>query len=317
MNWHLRRALRIAKFWPMSEVHRAWTADIPGQARRLLLVEGPDAQRFLQGLLSQDIEAIDIGSARGACLLTVKGKICFDLVVAKRGDSSFLLGIPEAEAEACMEKLDKHLIMDEVELSWLNAHLGLSWGSSAPGGDEESFKATYPVRGHLFVGDGKDATGPSQALGLAFDAHRVELGVPATGHEVSPGRFPPEVGFVDSISYTKGCFMGQEPLSRMHSRGQSNWVMVRVALRTIGSHAGMPQMLSCDEREKAGDWTTSVGADEGADVGAGVGMGVGGTVGAGDGTGVGATEGAGVGTGVGAGEGGSRAHIEAPGSLIK
>jgi folate-binding protein YgfZ len=253
----LRPVLRVAKFRDMSEAHHAWTADIPGQARRLLLVEGPDAPRFLQGLLTQDVDALEVGQARGACLLTVKGKISFDLAVARRGDTSFWLALPAEQAQACMEKLDKHLIMDDVELAWGENEVGVAWGKPASfEPDFETFDTTYPVRGQLFVGArDKLASGTPNAAD-AFAAHRVSVGLPASGHEVVPGRFPPEVGFVDAVSYTKGCFMGQEPLSRLHSRGQSNWVMVRVALGERGAESVLPEDLSAEGRPNAGQWTT-------------------------------------------------------------
>lgn len=253
----MRRPGGPATFRVMSESHWAWSHDLPGQERRLLHVKGPDALRFLQGLLSQDVDAIAVGEARGACLLTVKGKISFDLAVLRPSEHEYWLAIPVAQAEACMDKLDRHLIMDEVELVWGEERLAYAWGAIPAEGVWRPFTATYPVKGWLLVGDSELS---GNADGADFDAHRVSQAVPATGHEVLEGRFPPEVGFVDAVSYTKGCFMGQEPLSRMHSRGQSNWVMARVRRRE-GEVSSLPTALSHADREKAGDLTTMAGSE--------------------------------------------------------
>jgi folate-binding protein YgfZ len=249
----------------MTATQWAWSRDLEGQERKLIGVEGPDAVRFLQGLLSQDVGAVPEGEARGACLLTVKGKISFDMAVIRRGEDSFWLALPSDQAATCLEKLDRHLIMDEVELEASSAQVGFAWGDSPSAVDGvQSFACTYPVQGWLRVADEALPLGDGQAQLEDFHAHRVANGLPATGHEVVEGRFPPEVGFVDAVSYTKGCFMGQEPLSRMHSRGQSNWVMVRVALSADG--VAVPAALSHPEREKAGD-LTSVASVHGAPTG--------------------------------------------------
>src|SRR5690606_21560455 len=77
----------------------------------------------------------------------------------------------------------------------------------------------------------------------------IEAGVPAWGLEITPGTFPPEVGFVAAVSYDKGCFMGQEPLARIHARGQVNRVLVRVHAETCPQG---PVELAARDRPQAG-----------------------------------------------------------------
>ena len=241
---------------------------IEAQARALIEAQGPDVVRFLQGLLSQDVNEIAAGEGRAAALLTVKGKIVWDAVVLRRDEGHFVLAVPADLVDAALEKLDRHLIMDEVTLRRSDAKLALAWGNATPASAAglESFSVDYPLEGHLLVGSAEaiEALGAS-ATSEAFHATRIAQGVPAWGFEVVPDRFPPEVGFVRSVSYDKGCFMGQEPLARIHARGKTNWVMVRV--EALGAFAvtlapGEGLGLSSDSRVDGGH-LTSFGATDG------------------------------------------------------
>ncbi|MCA9697759.1 MAG: hypothetical protein KC431_09570, partial [Myxococcales bacterium] len=126
------------------------------------------------------------------------------------------------------------------------------------------FDAAHPLEGVLVVGPREALLEAGAALGErssaeAFTAARIAGGRPAWGFELAPDHFPPEVGFVDAVSYDKGCFMGQEPLSRIHNRGQVNWVMVRLRAEAAPAE-GETQPLTLDERE-VGRWTSWVGTD--------------------------------------------------------
>lgn len=87
----------------------------------------------------------------------------------------------------------------------------------------------------------------------AWNRYRVGEAAPAWGRGIVADTFPPEVGFVAAVSYDKGCYMGQEPLARIHARGQVNRVMVRVSAGTLP--AG-PVTLAASDRPVAGRWTT-------------------------------------------------------------
>ena len=87
----------------------------------------------------------------------------------------------------------------------------------------------------------------------ALTQHRIDTATPAWGYELQAGFFPPEVGFTYGVSYDKGCFMGQEPLARIHARGQVNRVMVRVET------AAGPSALSHPDRAEAGRLTSVAG----------------------------------------------------------
>ncbi len=245
---------------------------LPHQRRTLLRLSGADVARFLQGLLSADIEAIAVSQARPATVLTVKGKIVSELIVLRDAGGKLGLVVPSEIEEAVAQKLERHVIMDDVELALDRAPgLALVWGegltrAQAPSECGVMFETTHPAPGLLVVGAAEQlarlsAWAPA-ATAEDFTRHRVATASPAWGHELRPDRFPPEVGFVHAVSYDKGCYMGQEPLSRIHARGQVNRVMARVRAEATPDATEAIE-LSAESRAKAGLWTTWVKAADG------------------------------------------------------
>ncbi len=237
------------------------------ESRVLLILEGEDTERFLQGTVSQDVERIEDGQAQPASLLTVKGKLVSDAILMRLGEDRYGMAVPAALADEVHGNLDRHIIMDDVEVSF-DRDTALAWSSAPVEGENlRHFETRYPAEGHLILGP---ASALTAALGdaTAMDADawarlRIEQGRPAWGAEVQPDRFPPEVGFVDSVSYDKGCFMGQEPLARIHARGQVNRVLVRVTAPEGTARPELPAPLEHAEQGEAGQLTTLASADEG------------------------------------------------------
>jgi folate-binding protein YgfZ len=231
----------------------------------LLRITGEDAPRFLQGLLTADVGQLTAGRALPAALLTVKGKIVSDVIVLGPSESEVWLAIPAEQADAVQAQLDGHVIMDDVTIERLDpeAHaLALVWGGSVDA-SVPSFTTEYPLPATLLVGPlaqlrawlSEQGSEPIDELG--FTALRIDRARPAWGREITPDRFPPEVGFVEAVSYTKGCYMGQEPLSRIHNRGQVNRVMVRVEAEQAPEGAGPIELFSGDD--PVGEWTSRAG----------------------------------------------------------
>lgn len=261
LSGRLRRVIWVAKL-PSVAVLGALLQDLPLQHRRVLRLHGPDTHRFLQGTVSADVSKAAPGHAVPATLLTVKAKIVSELIVLVQDDTTVDLLIPADTFDGVQSHLDRHIIMDEVEVAPREDQVVAAvWGEGlreADGGLRWS--CTHPVHGQLLVGTAEDVAGAldgvSTADAAAFSAHRVEVGAPGWGFEVTPDRFPPEVGFVGAVSYDKGCYLGQEPLARIHARGQVNRVMVRVS---IEGAAEAPAGLSHVDRPEAGTLTTVAG----------------------------------------------------------
>ncbi len=238
-----------------------WLDEIPRQSRCFVRVHGPDRLRFLQGILTQDITRAGPDRAVPAAILTVKGKLVSDAIVLVVEPETIGLALPSEQAESVRVLLDRHIVMDDVavvmEPEWVFA---FAWPNRS---DMPGYSTVHPAPGRLLAG--KRSTLEHALGGLlhrdvdSFAALRVHTGSPAWGHEIVPDRFPPEVGFVSAVSYGKGCYMGQEPLARIHARGQVNWVMVRVSSnRSMAASLA----LASETRADMGVVTTSVASDD-------------------------------------------------------
>jgi len=237
--------------------------EIPNQARARVRLHGPDTRRFLQGTLTADLDALQPGRALTAALCTVKGKLVTEIIIMP-GDTEqeVLMLLPVDRAEEVASHFDRHIIMDDVEVeSQGPVGVALLWGEGdtlppAPEGFA-SFTTRHPAPGRLVVGDLEELRTalaghePVDAAGWA--ARRIATASPAWGHELRPDFFPPEMGFVYAVSYDKGCFLGQEPLARIHARGQVNRVMVRVRAAQAPTEE---VVLAAEGRDDAGRWTT-------------------------------------------------------------
>ena len=103
-------------------------------SRALLELRGPDTIRFLQGTLSNDISEIPEGEAVAAALLTVKAKLVCDVTVWGAGETLWL-SVPAAVGQAVFENLDRHIIMDEVEVKLVEAKQVLVVGEAPAAAD--------------------------------------------------------------------------------------------------------------------------------------------------------------------------------------
>ena len=126
------------------------------------------------------------------------------------------------------------------------------------------------VDGYWIGGPVAAVTGLSESLGKrgvarltadAGEAARVAAGEPAWGREITGDYFPMEVGLDDAIDYTKGCFLGQEPIVRIRDRGHVNWRLVRLDLETPGDSSAGYQVhpgdrVETDEKPKGGRVTS-------------------------------------------------------------
>lgn len=238
-------------------------AELPGQDRVVLRVTGDDGPRFLQGLLSADLGSAEPGQAIPATLLTVKGKIVSEVLVLIVSEGELWLAIPRALVDAVQAQLEGHVIMDDVTIERLDHALALVLGEGLPASSHPRFTTAHPLAGSIVAGPAEPLRAwLAEQAGEAIDeptftAARIAQARPAWDHEITPDHFPPEVGFVDAVSYTKGCYLGQEPLSRIHNRGQVNRVMVQVDAAQAVEGQGPIELVIGDE--VVGEWTSRAG----------------------------------------------------------
>jgi folate-binding protein YgfZ len=154
----------------------------PSVARRdALLVRGPDAESFLQGQLSQDVAAIAVGASAWSFVLQPQGKVDALVRVTHLDGDAWRLDVDAGWGDAVKARLERFKLRVKVEIE----------------ADADSVEPLYPD-----------------------DGARIEAGWPAMGAELTDRTIPAETGLVDrAVSFTKGCFTGQELVARIDSRG--------------------------------------------------------------------------------------------------
>lgn len=198
-------------------------------------ITGQDRIRFLNGQLTNDILSLRSGSTICACALTAKGKLCADLFVAAT-DTIHYLDADSALRESLAARLEKYIIADDVALEDVTEEFGLfhltDTKSPLPLESIDLFQ-TESIR---FVKPGMDLWFPAQQSALirerlnqvpidaeAVENLRIEQGIPRWGSELSESVLPNEAGLdTRAISYIKGCYLGQEVISRIKSLGHVN-----------------------------------------------------------------------------------------------
>ncbi|MGZ4439786.1 MAG: CAF17-like 4Fe-4S cluster assembly/insertion protein YgfZ [Gaiellaceae bacterium] len=182
--------------------------------RGYVAVEGPEADDFLERMLSNEVASLAVGEARQALLLTPKGRIVAPLRVVRVSAHGFLL-ITEAElAEPVAGTLLRARFAAKCEIGVRAYHGFLRLGP----GDGIRVE-DYGVEAYEGWGEGEVEGAPPEEL----EALRIEAGTPAWGKELDETVLPAEAGLeATHISFTKGCYPGQEPVARLHHRGHPN-----------------------------------------------------------------------------------------------
>jgi folate-binding protein YgfZ len=198
-------------------------------ARDVVRVSGPDAIAYLQGQLSQDVGELGAGASARSFLLQPAGKVDAWLRVTRVGDDDLVLDVDAGHGEAVQARLRRFLLRTKADvdlLDWRALALRGPGASAAAGRAmaELAVPAGWPGS------EGVDLLGPhvrtpldvDAADAAAYESLRIRSGVPAMGAELTDATIPAEVGqwVIDaSVSFTKGCFTGQELVARIDSRG--------------------------------------------------------------------------------------------------
>ena len=199
-------------------------------SRQLIRVSGVDARDFLHSLITTDIESLPERTARPGALLTPQGKILFDFMISRDGDD-FLIETDAAQRDALMRRLTMYKLRAAVTIAADDADgVTVTWGDGSVTGAADAAFAKAGVTLSRY---------PGKPEGIAIDASeaeyetlRVASGIPASGFDYAlQDAFPHDVLLdkTDGLSFRKGCYVGQEVVSRMQHRGTARR---RVALVT-------------------------------------------------------------------------------------
>jgi folate-binding protein YgfZ len=235
-------------------------------SRGKLKATGADHLTFLHAMITNDVLQLPERKGHRGCLLTATGKIIADFYFYRFADS-VLLDLPPGLVPSTRAALERYIVMDEVELNDLSRHLAHFWllgpmsagvlgdrlHSSLPEGPGEVRevnwtrdrlwiinKPQFGLPGYeillrrdgaedfqeLLIADQRVSAARFEALNLL----RLEKGVPLFGTDYGPDNNPLEVGLTEAISYTKGCYVGQEVISKATYVGGVNRSLVQLRL---------------------------------------------------------------------------------------
>jgi folate-binding protein YgfZ len=221
--------------------------------RGVVKVVGNDVRGFLNGLLTSDVSQVTPESAGFAALLTPQGKIIVDMIVAEtpaQDGGVFFLDVPKALAKSCVDRLNFYKLRANVMVEDLSEALGVMaiWEGDAVTEYGLCYRdPRLPALGQRVLLPFHLATEAAADLGAelvpaaVFEAHRIALGIPRGGVDFIYGdAFPHETDMdqLHGVDFHKGCFIGQEVVSRMEHRGNVRTRIVPVAYEGFAPDAG-------------------------------------------------------------------------------
>ena len=234
--------------------------------RAKLRLTGADRVRFLNGQVSNDMRAITAEQSVYTGVMTIKGKLCADAFVHADGDS-LVLDAPGELRETLAARLERYIIADDVQIEDVTESLGLLHlinfkSAGLPPALAEPETGVRRVRSNRFHREGIDlffdasrahevhaevsAAGFTELNEDALESLRILLGVPRWGAELDENTLPAEAGIEDrAVSFSKGCYIGQEVVSRIRSVGHVNRHLGGLrALDSSPLYAGMRLFLT-------------------------------------------------------------------------
>jgi tRNA-modifying protein YgfZ len=264
-------------------------------AFEVIRARGADRVAFLHRLTTGRIEALTPGQGTRSLLLTVKGQTVADLRVCASADEMHII-VPPAQGEVAAAALSRYAVMDDftatldrdlalvavhgprsedrLRESGLEVPAGLlgqaRWAHAEVSGPEGgSFLVVReravgepglwvfgPAPEVVKLRDRLSAAGVGTLPGDLAEVLRLRAGEPRYGAEITDDYFPMEVGLTSAIDYTKGCYLGQEPIVRIRDRGHFNWRLVRLRAQGDGQIAAGDR-LEADSKPRAGRITSA------------------------------------------------------------
>ena len=177
-------------------------AAVARRPRAFVRVSGPDAEDYLQRILSNDMAALRPGDVCDALLLTAKARVIAPLRVVRRAPDDFLLLTEPELGDTVRAQLSRTRFAAKVEI------------------EPEEHESWLVLGGGEVLDERPDGEEVSDE---ELERWRIESGIPRWGREIDDRILPAEAGLTEThVSFTKGCYPGQEPIARQHYRGKLN-----------------------------------------------------------------------------------------------
>ena len=198
-----------------------------------LTLTGADRVRYLNGQVTSNVQKLAAGHTQPACVTTAKGKLCAEVLITATADALFIDADP-ALHDTLPARIERYIIADDVTLDDVTDARALLHFIGPP----PAIEGAWSVPSRRFGRDGWDVRLPSATFATMkaalFSQHqlldptlletlRIEAGIPRWGRDIGEDTLPPEAGLDRThIDYHKGCYIGQEVISRLKSVGHVN-----------------------------------------------------------------------------------------------
>lgn len=234
----------------------------------LLAFRGPDALRFLNGQVTQDVRLLAAGGITlPSCVTDAKGRMQFRIWMTAMDDGTLWVEGPEGLAEPLEARITRYLIADEVEVEdltgkWRLVHFTTVLDASPLEGVVVRSSARFGMPGTDWWLPGESPVAFPEGIpplaGDGLEAFRIAHGIPAWGSDLKEGLLFPETGLeATDVSYQKGCYIGQEVISRIKYVGKMNQRLTRFLLdQTVAWNPDCPPPLVDADGKPAGFLTS-------------------------------------------------------------
>lgn len=220
----------------LASLDRLVVAAVP---RDVLVVMGPEAETYLQGQISADVEAMEVGQSTLSFLLEPRGRVEALFVISRVGPEAFVADTEAGFGDAMTASLERFKLRTKAEFSLQQWTMHAVRGPTSAAEPTTAAVATgaadapehvvrpahWPLAGghDLLASPGSTVSssghGAEHVSAVEFEALRMAYGLPSMGSEIQPGDIPNETGLVErAASFTKGCYRGQELVERIDSR---------------------------------------------------------------------------------------------------
>ena len=210
--------------------------------RGVLRVSGAEARGFLQGLFTCDLERVAPGNPAFGALLTPQGKIIVDFILSEQ-DGAFWLDVPAQLTADLLKRLRLYRLRAQIELTDLSETLGVAaiWGEATrPAGAQPDPR--HPGLGARLIAE-RAMLAKTPGERAAYEAQRIACGIPQGGADFAYGEaFPHEANMdlIGGVDFKKGCYVGQEVVSRVHHRGTARRRILTAELAGPAPAPGTP-----------------------------------------------------------------------------